>query len=1577
VTRIERSAGGPVGSWQEIAYDDAYDVATVTTSFGEVQRFQYDSWDRPIEELVGESNGKGLTAAGSGKCAGSAGVTAQRAFDAAGHVVRERRVQDHVVDSSVACRWVETRYRYNSREQLVAVEQTHLSDPFQPGAVLSGATPVLALSYDEHGRLAEERMAASSRDDLVTRYRYDEAGRVAGTQTGAEAERVMGYDTMSRVVFRTDGDPSDPGVWRGSYDAWDRLYEQELPTGATIRTRFNKAHQPIERQVFGPPTEEGGDLTLLAQTTYEVTSFGKVAKMVEALNGDGASRETVQTFDDSGRVTLIQSGPDGGPFRRDLEIEYEPGTGRIQKRLYGGGVPTKESPTSPQYEEELVYLDGIPWPAEMTEREAVPGQGELAQTFTTTFARDVFGRVRSRSRSDGESVTTTYERGSGDVIEARTGADAVTRITRDARGLPIRTDRPEGRGFTLRSYDLDGVPLREQAATQAGSSVWETAYSYDTTGRVVGMIYADGTVETRSYNPDSTVATRVLRDGVTLSYAYDAANRVVRVAPSGGGDGGQGGTTLLDAGDTFSYDALSRPTRMGRGRPGVGGLDPVLAVAYPSYDLGSRPGAEVIGQRSPLSWSYDVYDNPTEVRLPSGPGRGISGAFQGFLRSFDTLDRLEETRGLGAPALSDTPLGADWKWGGASRLYAVTTRGALGTGARYGYLGGAGPQIPDQPTQSSTEWKLGRLSWGAARAAGATASPTVVWGDFGFGWRPQEGNLSDGAKVGRKVLGSSTTVAGVGAFSNLGWSWGYDGGVRLNRAHVGPGSLKGLDSETTAPPVGSLERFSFAYGAGDELLAASQEVGGEAATFTSGDYGRALSRNGVAFGYDGVGRRLEDDRFVYRWDWRGELVEVTVKATWPDENGDGEPEVSPFAGHRVRYDYDAMGRLTRRVHEGEAPADGSRPFIEERQYVWEGARLAAEAGYGPSATGENLRWRRTYVPGPSGLDDPIQVVVEIFQPGSPFSGETHTYTYLRDELGTVIGLVAEDEGIDPNEPPIPVRYHYTPYGVARAETGPELLRVRFDNGATQVQVAGGTVSQTVADETLSAVGAMELTWSLPLRADTLATGLEVERLDATPEGTTWTAVPEAEVAIGTPVGEPAVTDGSVLRVLLTEGWQRGESYRVVLEPTLADRLGRPYGRSETFEWTISTIPAGAPDGAEPPPVVYDRSFQQRYESWQAASDWLGGRFPAGQSRLFQGLWTDPVTGIAYARARWLDTRNATWLSEDPLGAVDSTNLYAFVGWQPNLSSDPLGAEAFEHSTTPGAALEILQSGFDPAEGASGYTWFEPAGQQSTGGPSMAGKTTVLRVEHSGAAEAVIPYRTHHGWYKEAEASLAEKGLAGRELQRAADAERWRRVGEYMKEKGRASYRVELGRGRGSYLALNRAGLRRARFTGLSGKGAGEVISKLTLAGRSQEAASAAEALGLSSKVAARFGRTASVIKWVGRPLVAVAIAADAYEIYEARYKARTTTSVVAGWAGAWAMMKLGAAWGARIGGGGALAAGQLGPQVAAPEEVVTVPVAAAIGGVLGGVGGGVGGYFTGRKITETTYDWVFGPEGDQ
>jgi len=61
-------------------------------------------------------------------------------------------------------------------------------------------------------------------------------------------------------------------------------------------------------------------------------------------------------------------------------------------------------------------------------------------------------------------------------------------------------------------------------------------------------------------------------------------------------------------------------------------------------------------------------------------------------------------------------------------------------------------------------------------------------------------------------------------------------------------------------------------------------------------------------------------------------------------------------------------------------------------------------------------------------------------------------------------------------------------------------------------------------------------------------------------------------------------------------------------------------------------------------------------------------------RVYQLTTISQWDRFGYARARWYDARNASWLSEDPLQDVDSPNLYAYVAWQPQMATDPLGLQ---------------------------------------------------------------------------------------------------------------------------------------------------------------------------------------------------------------------------------------------------------------------------------------------------------------
>jgi RHS repeat-associated protein len=53
-------------------------------------------------------------------------------------------------------------------------------------------------------------------------------------------------------------------------------------------------------------------------------------------------------------------------------------------------------------------------------------------------------------------------------------------------------------------------------------------------------------------------------------------------------------------------------------------------------------------------------------------------------------------------------------------------------------------------------------------------------------------------------------------------------------------------------------------------------------------------------------------------------------------------------------------------------------------------------------------------------------------------------------------------------------------------------------------------------------------------------------------------------------------------------------------------------------------------------------------------------------------FVEPATGLAYFRARWYDPSTGTFLTPDPMGYQDSSNLYAAFGNDPVNNSDPLG-----------------------------------------------------------------------------------------------------------------------------------------------------------------------------------------------------------------------------------------------------------------------------------------------------------------
>lgn len=121
------------------------------------------------------------------------------------------------------------------------------------------------------------------------------------------------------------------------------------------------------------------------------------------------------------------------------------------------------------------------------------------------------------------------------------------------------------------------------------------------------------------------------------------------------------------------------------------------------------------------------------------------------------------------------------------------------------------------------------------------------------------------------------------------------------------------------------------------------------------------------------------------------------------------------------------------------------------------------------------------------------------------------------------------------------------------------------------------------------------------------------------------------------------------------------------------------------------------------------------------------------------------------------------------------------------------------------------------------------------------------------------------------------------------------------------------------------------------------------------------------------GKTVTVFKYGGRICFIAGIGMSAIDIYRADNRVREAVKQVGGWSGAMLGGKVGASLGAKVGATAAITLGQTGPQVAVPEELISVPVCGFLGGAGGGLVGGITGYFFGYKTTEKVYDWVFTP----
>ncbi|MGA7617538.1 MAG: RHS repeat-associated core domain-containing protein, partial [Thermoanaerobaculia bacterium] len=146
-------------------------------------------------------------------------------------------------------------------------------------------------------------------------------------------------------------------------------------------------------------------------------------------------------------------------------------------------------------------------------------------------------------------------------------------------------------------------------------------------------------------------------------------------------------------------------------------------------------------------------------------------------------------------------------------------------------------------------------------------------------------------------------------------------------------------------------------------------------------------------------------------------------------------------------------------------------------------------------------------------------------------------------------------------------------------------------------------------------------------------------------------------------------------------------------------------------------------------------------------------------------FTEPLTRHNYVRARWYDPETGTWLTPDPLGYRDSSNLYSYCHGDPVNRRDPTGQyETDVHRVF--TQYLALRAGFSPAEALLIAAGDEAVDQDPVSEPlgnARAGNWPAVRRNHFAISSGEIKVRRNSPIARRGVETATDLGALGRGL----------------------------------------------------------------------------------------------------------------------------------------------------------------------------------------------------------------------
>ncbi len=420
------------------------------------------------------------------------------------------------------------------------VEYTYGEEGLDPDGLLRSMKTVetgreVVLEYDSRGRVEERRVKIDENSWAVTRYIYERSD-----------------DLVTKIVspIRSDGTANSLSV---AYDGFGRQRRATDGIGRAFITDHDEAGRVGETRV-----EYDGKVWRKETFKYDLTDQLRLQKLVDVDEGTW-DRETEYVYDEkTGALKEIYD-----PEDRKTAIDYDSaGFEKLRTLNDGTTIGTKYWPSG------LV--------AKVTETPSIVGQGNPADYVTSTWY-DAFERPREVVRP-GNLVSSTFYDALGRaerIIEPGTSSDSPPRLTRvvsSPRGQTVEVIQP-GDVRQQYSFDEDGLLVTVSEAGEGDSDCGSTPYGpvasrseYDLAGRPINTCIG-GIAKSTSWEPDGARKTNSVQPLYELAYCTDVTGRILdvvyRYKSSDSACGAEPPVTdpLIPTKVSYEYDPLNRIVR--------------------------------------------------------------------------------------------------------------------------------------------------------------------------------------------------------------------------------------------------------------------------------------------------------------------------------------------------------------------------------------------------------------------------------------------------------------------------------------------------------------------------------------------------------------------------------------------------------------------------------------------------------------------------------------------------------------------------------------------------------------------------------------------------------------------------------------------------------------------------------------------------------------------------------------------------------------------------------------------------------------------------------------------------------